>query len=197
MPDTVGFSGDLAKPDRYVRSGLGRLLVLETSWTGGQTCFPGYAGGLYFHVNLCGLPTPGRSREGSLAEHMDDVSTFLQGTPFSNRKWRGGLHVEWVGYWIDYTRFHIGISEKRCNWILSSIEGIKANGWLVDVRRFHELRGRLGLDMDQTLSFSGIRLAVRGATWGCTFTAKLGSLYSAIHQGQAQKSIEDIPGRAV
>ena len=74
----------------------------------------------------------------------------VQGTPFSNHKWQGGLHVDWVGYWIDYTSFHIGISEKRCNWIISSIEGIKANGWLVDVRRFHELHGRPGF-MSQVL----------------------------------------------
>ena len=74
----------------------------------------------------------------------------MQGTPFSNHKWRGGLHVDWVGYWIDYTRFHIGISEKRCNWIIASIEGIKASGWLIDVRRFHELHGRLGF-MSQVL----------------------------------------------
>ena len=58
--------------------------------------------------------------------------------------------MDWVGYWIDYTRFHIGISEKRCNWIITSIEGIKVSGWLIDVRRFHELHGRLGF-MSQVL----------------------------------------------
>ncbi|CAE7836264.1 unnamed protein product [Symbiodinium sp. CCMP2592] len=26
----------------------------------------------------------------------------MQGTPFSEKKWRGGLQVDWVGYWIDY-----------------------------------------------------------------------------------------------
>ena len=86
----------------------------------------------------------------------------MQGTPFSDHKWRGGLQVDWVGYWIDYTRFHLGISEKRCQWIVSSIEGLEANGWLVDVRRFHELHGRLGF-MSQVLlwiRFSGTWLCV-------------------------------------
>ena len=74
----------------------------------------------------------------------------VQGTPFSDHKWRGGLQVDWVGYWIDYTRFRLGISEKRCQWIISSIEGMESSGWLVDVRRFHELHGRLGF-MSQVL----------------------------------------------
>ncbi|CAE7021596.1 unnamed protein product [Symbiodinium natans] len=68
----------------------------------------------------------------------------MQGTPFSDHKWRGGLHVDWVGYWIDYTRFHIGISEKRCRWISDCIDGLEKANWLVDVRRYHELHGRLG-----------------------------------------------------
>ncbi|CAE6925361.1 unnamed protein product [Symbiodinium sp. CCMP2592] len=74
----------------------------------------------------------------------------MQGTPFSEKKWRGGLQLDWVGYWIDYGRFKLGISEKRCQWIIRSIEGMEGDGWLVDVRRFHELHGRLGF-MSQIL----------------------------------------------
>ncbi|CAE7397296.1 unnamed protein product [Symbiodinium sp. CCMP2456] len=74
----------------------------------------------------------------------------MQGTPFSEKKWRGGLQLDWVGYWIDYGRFKLGISEKRCHWIIRGIEGMEGNGWLVDVRRFHELHGRLGF-MSQVL----------------------------------------------
>ena len=74
----------------------------------------------------------------------------LQGTPFSEKKWRGGLQVDWVGYWIDYGRFKLGISEKRCQWIIGSVESMEGDGWLVDVRRFHELHGRLGF-MSQVL----------------------------------------------
>ncbi|CAE7206607.1 unnamed protein product [Symbiodinium sp. CCMP2592] len=74
----------------------------------------------------------------------------MQGTPFSEKKWRGGLQLDWVGYWIDYGRFKLGISEKRCQWIIRSIEGMEGDSWLVDVRRFHELHGRLGF-MSQIL----------------------------------------------
>ena len=74
----------------------------------------------------------------------------LQGTPFSEKKWRGGLQLDWVGYWIDYGRFKLGISEKRCQWIIRSVESMEGDGWLVDVRRFHELHGRLGF-MSQVL----------------------------------------------
>ncbi|CAE7713877.1 unnamed protein product [Symbiodinium necroappetens] len=74
----------------------------------------------------------------------------LQGTPFSEKKRRGGLQVDWVGYWIDYGRFKLGISEKRCQWIIRSVESMEGDGWLVDVRRFHELHGRLGF-MSQVL----------------------------------------------
>ena len=74
----------------------------------------------------------------------------MQGTPFSDKKWRGGLKLDWVGYWIDYGRFNLGISEKRCQWVIRSVEDMEGDGWLVDVRRFHELRGRLGF-MSQIL----------------------------------------------
>ena len=39
----------------------------------------------------------------------------VQGTPFSDHKWRGGLQVDWVGYWIDYTRFRLGLLKRDVN----------------------------------------------------------------------------------
>ena len=74
----------------------------------------------------------------------------MQGTPFAGKKWRGGLQLDWVGYWMDYSRFLLGISERRCQWILDTITGLEQSLWLVDVRRFHELHGRLGF-MSQVL----------------------------------------------
>ena len=96
----------------------------------------------------------------------------LQGTPFSEKKWRGGLQVDWVGYWIDYGRFKLGISEKRCQWIIRSVEGMEGDGWLVDVRRFHELHGRLGF-MSQVL--------VWGRCWPCRIwcAVRCGSFWTA------------------
>ena len=42
----------------------------------------------------------------------------LLGTPFSWKKCRGGLEYEWVGYWLDWGRFELGISELRAQWLI-------------------------------------------------------------------------------
>jgi hypothetical protein len=34
-------------------------------------------------------------------------------------KWpkvRGGVQLEWVGYWLDFARFEIGVSAQRAAW---------------------------------------------------------------------------------
>ena len=41
----------------------------------------------------------------------------LLGAPFSWGKCRGGVQVDWVGYWLDYARFELGISESRTKWL--------------------------------------------------------------------------------
>ena len=52
--------------------------------------------------------------------------------------------IDYVGYALDYTRFSIGISERRTVWVIRRIGDIEANGWSVVVRSFQELHGRLG-----------------------------------------------------
>lgn len=42
----------------------------------------------------------------------------LAGTPVAWHKCVGGLEVEWLGYWLDYSRFHIGLSESRAQWLI-------------------------------------------------------------------------------
>ena len=42
----------------------------------------------------------------------------MMGTPFSWKKCRGGLALDWLGYWIDYQRFEVGVSEKRALWLI-------------------------------------------------------------------------------
>ena len=121
----------------------------------------------------------------------------VQGTPFSDHKWRGGLQVDWVGYWIDYTHFRLEISKKRCQWIISSIEGMESSGWLVDVRRFHELHGRLGF-MSQVLLWIRPFLApgyawLCGSPWCCFVPSESGTLHSAFHCGQTQAGGSDLP----
>ena len=67
---------------------------------------------------------------------------ILVGTPLSWRKCRGGLSCEWVGYWVDYSRFELGISENRANWLITWGKRVIKNG-LVHMRDFAEGLGRL------------------------------------------------------
>ena len=65
---------------------------------------------------------------------------------------RGSLGSQrpFLGYWVDDGRFKLEISEKRGQWLIRGIETMEGSGWLVDVKRFHELHGRLGF-MSQVL----------------------------------------------
>ena len=68
----------------------------------------------------------------------------MAGLPFSFHKFRGGFQMDFVGFWVDYTRFEIGMSEKRVAWLVRFVEELISNGWLVHMRRFQEFHGRLG-----------------------------------------------------
>ena len=67
----------------------------------------------------------------------------LTGTPFSWRKSRGGLSLDWVGYWLDYSSFELGISESRACWIIQWGEKILSDG-VVLIRQLAQGLGRLG-----------------------------------------------------
>ena len=67
----------------------------------------------------------------------------LAGTPLSWHKCRGGLSCEWIGYWLDYSRFQLGISEGRSTWLIKWGDRIVKEG-LVQMRDFAEGLGRLG-----------------------------------------------------
>ena len=102
-----------------------------------------------FHAHLRGRPTSGQWGSQPLDKHMDDAGPALHARyPFSDHKWRGGSRS--TGLVTGSARFHIGIAEKRCHWVVASIGSMEQAGWLVDVRRFHKLRGRLGF-MSQVL----------------------------------------------
>jgi len=68
----------------------------------------------------------------------------MVGTPFSYRKFRGGFTSDYVGYWVDYGRFEIGISERRTGWLVEFINKLELDHWLVLARRYQEFHGRLG-----------------------------------------------------
>jgi len=50
------------------------------------------------------------------------VALELVGAPFSYKKFRGGFSLDYVGYWMDYSRFQLGLSEKRTTWLIGFID---------------------------------------------------------------------------
>ena len=51
---------------------------------------------------------------------------LAMGAPFAWSKFRGGLEIDFVGYWLDYSRFEMGLSESRTVWLvnwLSELDG--------------------------------------------------------------------------
>jgi hypothetical protein len=72
------------------------------------------------------------------------VALEMAGVPFSYPKFRGGFQMDYVGYWMDYSRFELGLSEKRANWLIKFVEDLQADGWLTGVKQFQEFHGRLG-----------------------------------------------------
>ena len=71
------------------------------------------------------------------------VAWLMMGTPFRWPKFRGGVCLEFVGFYMDYCKFELGLSEKRTNWIVQWVEEARKNGGLVTHRSFIELVGRL------------------------------------------------------
>ena len=71
------------------------------------------------------------------------VAWLMMGTPFKWCKFRGGLELDYVGFYFDYTRFEAGLSEKRTTWLVQWIEGLERDKGMVLHRRFVEFLGRL------------------------------------------------------
>ena len=46
----------------------------------------------------------------------------LLGTPFSYRKFSGGLKVQFLGYLLDYQECLIGITKRRGEWLVAFVE---------------------------------------------------------------------------
>jgi len=67
----------------------------------------------------------------------------VMGVPFSWPKFGGGTSFEWVGYFQDYNRFAIGISETRAAWLASWCKATLLAGG-VRVYEMEEVLGRLG-----------------------------------------------------
>eukprot|EP00438_Fugacium_kawagutii_P018198 Skav226142 [mRNA] locus=scaffold1047:606146:609121:- [translate_table: standard] len=106
----------------------------------------------------------------------------MVGVPFSYHKFTGGFQLDYVGFWMDYCRFEIGMSDKRTSWLVKFVDELESNGWLVSVRRFQEFHGRLGF-ASQILPWIRPLLAP-GYSWlaavGKASTLKLPDLVSVV-----------------
>ena len=74
---------------------------------------------------------------------MNVLAWAMVGTPISWKKLRGGVEFEWLGYWLDYVRFELGLSEARTAWLLKWGDRILADR-VVLVHIMAEGLGRLG-----------------------------------------------------
>ena len=65
--------------------------------------------------------------------------------------------MEWLGYWLDYEKFEIGITEKRSSWLIQWITSVlEARSSLV--RNITEGLGRLAVGQRKAI-VSGIKNA--------------------------------------
>ena len=98
------------------------------------------------------------------------------GFPFKWAKQRGGLKVEWIGLFADYTSMKLGLSPKRATWL---------SGWTLGVAR----SGKISLkEMEQGLGRLGF--AANALTWERPF---LGPLYSWSAAIRTKKGILKVP----
>ena len=105
---------------------------------------------------------------------MSILAYEVMGTPFSYRKFKGGLSVDYVGYHLEYDRHVAGISTRRAEWILQWIDTLERNGWMVQGRAFIEFTGRLSF-------------VARVVTWLKPFMAPLFAWSSVLARGTVMR----------
>ena len=86
------------------------------------------------------------------------------GCPFSWKKTRGGLTTEWLGYWLDYARFEIGLTEKRAAWLVNWITE-SLNAQKVPIPSLQEGLGRLHVN-DISLGEVAVLVSTRSLRGG-------------------------------
>ena len=87
---------------------------------------------------------------GARAEIEDIVAVVLLmtvlGFPWNWKKFRGGDLVAWIGYEIDFSKFCVGISKKRAQWLIDWVDRALKEGF-VKVSELEAVVGRLGFAM--------------------------------------------------
>lgn len=66
------------------------------------------------------------------------------GFPFKWAKQRGGLRVEWIGLFTDYTTYKLGLSPRRADWMHNWVLKLAKEGTTTS-KFFDQGLGRLGL----------------------------------------------------
>ena len=113
---------------------------------------------LIFADDLEALGPDLRGRRGVVMAYL--ILSAL-GFPFKWSKQRGGLRVEWIGLFADYTSMKLGLSPKRAAWMA---------GWTLGVAKTGKISSK---EMEQGLGRLGF--AANALTWERPF---LGPLYS-------------------
>ena len=94
----------------------------------------------------------------------------LLGVPMKLEKFHGGFRVEWIGLFVDYTTYSVGLSEKRAGWLITWIHDALAAG-KVGTRDFASAVGRLGFAVTALFyekAFLGILYLWSGAISGAS-----------------------------
>ena len=92
--------------------------------------------------------------------------------PFGWKKFRGGAEVQWVGYTVNFDRYHLGISESRALWLAN---------WMAD--RVREKEADLG---DFSAVLGRLCFALGPLEYVRPFVAPLFAWVSAVgHRGRA------------
>ena len=65
------------------------------------------------------------------------------GFPIAYHKVTGGVNYEWVGYWMDVSRFEVGLSVRRADWVIRWLRDRAAEGSSYGTG-FRQGVGRLG-----------------------------------------------------
>lgn len=57
------------------------------------------------------------------------IAWLMLGTPFRWPKFRGGVCLEFVGFFMDYCKFEVGLSERRTGWIVGWRRPARIRAW--------------------------------------------------------------------
>lgn len=122
------------------------------------------------------LEAIGADRMGRRGIVMTYIILSAFGFPFKWAKQRGGLKVEWIGLFADYTSMKLGLSPKRAKWMADWTLGVAKTG-RISSKEMEQGLGRLGF-------------AANALTWERPF---LGPLYSWSAAIRNKKGVLKIP----